>query len=454
MGATLPDITKTWFECINIECGHKVSLASNTTFKCPKCGELQSVKHDLSTYKLSTPHFVDSIKRRFKQLSSQSGLDVLSQSGVWKYSGNHGLVMPGFPVDKMITLGEGNEPFLEAGPNMYKWLNADIGLWIMMQGMNPTGSFKDRGMCVAVSVASALGAKAIICASTGDTSAAAAIYAARAGMKCYVLIPGKKGSVTIVQWHQPDAYGARMIVIPGDFDKGMAAIQKFADTGEILIVNSRNSLRIEGHKSTPIRIAEKFDWDLPDAIFAPLGNGSDVSSIAEGSENLLNLGFISKPAKIFGVQVSSAPPLYNAWEKASAVGDVTEHTWMSNYAPVDVGETVATAMNIGNPVSRRKVVRGVVRSNGAMEVAEESELLEIMDIANKEGLPICPHTAVMLVGVKKAYQDGKIKKGDRVVGISTASQMKFPETLADHRDMDIVKARDCDVDTIGEILDL
>ncbi len=456
METELPDIDSTWFKCIDDDCKYKVSLESNNTFKCPKCGHLQRIEHDFSDYE-KNPCLKDSMKNLFKERSPQHVPEVqaLYKSGVWKFSGKHGLIMPDFPIDKMLSCGEGNEPILEVGPNLEAWLDADIELFIMMQGMNPTGAFKDRGMPVAVSVAYARGVKAIICASTGDTSAAAALYAALAGIQCYVLIPEDKEETSVVQWHQPDAYGAKTIVIPGKFDDGMKTVQELADTGNIFIANSRNSLRIEGHKSTPIRIAEYFNWEMPDAIFMPVGNGSNSSSNWEGLHLLRMLGFVDSIPKLIGVQVRAASPLYNSWKIARGTSDsITESKWKQLYNPVKVGKTVATAMKIGDPVSRIKVIHGICESKGGMEAVSEEELIQAMDTANKDGLPVCPQSAAALAGVKKACKAGLIKKGSRVVVISTASQMKFPETLAQHRPMDIIKAPDCSIDSIAKILDL
>lgn len=456
METMLPDINSTWFECINDGCKCKVSLENNNTFKCPKCRQLQRIEHDFSNY-TANPYLVDSMKNLFKERSPQHAPEAqaLYKSGIWRFSGKHGLIMPDFPIDKMLSCGEGNEPILEVGPNLEAWLDADIEMFVMMQGMNPTGAFKDRGMPVAVSVAHARGVKAIICASTGDTSAAAALYAALAGIQCYVLIPEDKQETSIVQWHQPDAYGAKTIVIPGKFDDGMKTVQELADIGEIFIVNSRNSLRIEGHKSTPIRIAEYFNWVMPDAIFMPVGNGSNSSSNWEGVHMLHKLGFVDSIPKLIGVQVEATPPLYNSWKASkTTLCGTNEEAWNQLYEPMEVGETVATAMKIGNPVSRKKVIHGICESNGGMEVVSEEELLQAMDVANKDGLPVCPQSAAAIAGVKKAYKSGLIKKGMRIVVVSTASQIKFPETLAKYRPMDVTVAKGCDIDSIAKILDL
>lgn len=437
----LPDINQTWFQCIS--CGHKVSLLENKTFKCTTCSDLQRVEHD----------FNHGWNKSYK--NTTSSLTPMGMSGVWKYSGLNGIIMPRFPQEYMISLGEGNEPILEIGSRLRKWLGQDVDLRIMLQGMNPTGSFKDRGMPVAISVASALGIKAVVCSSTGDTSAAAAAYAARAGIQCYVLIPEDREDTSVVQWHQPDAYGAQTIVIPGRFDDGMRVVQEFADNGLVYLVNSRNSLRIEGHMSATIQIAENFGWNMPDIIAVPVGNGSDSTSVGQGIRRLLDLKAIEKGSKILGVQVASAAPLYYSMKKASTEnGDVTESSWNSCFEVHSPGRTVATAMNIGNPVSRKKVVHEIIRSNGGMEIADENELLTAMDLCNKDGIPICQHTAVVLVGIKKSLQSGLISKDDSIVCISTATHMKFPEILPRHRKMDMVIANDCRTDTIAKIMNL
>ena len=345
-------IDQTWLSCI--ECGYKTDLLDERKFRCPKCGNLYDIDHNFNLLNKNLEDYIKIFDERSTASSRQSE-DPTIRSGIWRFKE---WIMPFMPNDLIVTLDEGIVPIIKAGKNLTDWVG-DIDLYIIMEGMTPTGSFKDFGGTVMMSVANAAGVKSVGCASTGDTSAMAAAYSAAAGIQCVVILP--KGLVTAVQSAQPLVYGAKIILLPGDFDDCMKVMQELVTNYGVYPANSLNPARIEGHQATVFQIAQYFNWKLPEWISVPIGNGSNCSSIGKAMRLMERFG-LGKISRILGCQSEAANPLEKSWNLAQKNGEAKLEEWKSKYKPIKVGETTATAARIGNPVSCDKVMREIVHS--------------------------------------------------------------------------------------------
>jgi threonine synthase len=256
--------------------------------------------------------------------------------------------------------------------------------------------------------------RAIVCASTGDTSAALAAYCAAAGIRAAVLLP--QGKVTTAQLVQPIANGALVAALDTDFDGCMAIVQKLAQEDGIYLANSMNSLRLEGQKTVAIEIVQQFDWEVPDWVIIPGGNLGNVSALGSGFDLMYELGLIARRPRICVAQAQAANPLYTAYQ-----------TGFKKFEPMTALQTEASAIRIGNPVSIRRAIRSLERYNGVVEQASEAELAEASAAADRTGTFCCPHTGVALAALTKLVKRGEIKPNDRTVVISTASGLKFTD---------------------------
>jgi threonine synthase len=285
-------------------------------------------------------------------------------------------------------------------------------------GNSHTGSFKDLGMTVLVSMVKQMMAhgsavQAVACASTGDTSASLAAYAAAAGIPAIVILP--RGKVTTAQLVQPLANGATVLSLDTDFDGCMAIVQRLAGEGRVYLANSMNSLRLEGQKTVAVEIVQQFDWQAPDVIIIPGGNLGNVSALGAGFDMMEALGLTSRRPRIVVAQAQAANPLYLAYQRG----------W--DFEPVAARPTLASAIQIGNPVSVKKAIRTLQRYDGIVEQASEQELADAAAEADRTGMFNCPHTGVALAVLKKLVARGDVGGGQRVVVISTANGLKFTD---------------------------
>jgi len=255
--------------------------------------------------------------------------------------------------------------------------------------------------------------RAVACASTGDTSAALAAYAASAGIPAIVFLP--RGLVTPAQLVQPLSNGARVLALDTDFDGCMKIVQRLVQEEGVYLANSMNSLRIEGQKTISVEIVQQFDWQVPDWIIIPGGNLGNVSALGAGFDLMLELGLISKRPRIVVAQAEAANPLYLAYK----------NRWQ--FEPITARPTLASAIRIGNPVSIRKAISTLKRYDGIVEQATENELADAAGRADMTGMFNCPHTGVALAALEKLVARGDIKGSDRVVVISTATGLKFTD---------------------------
>jgi threonine synthase len=306
-----------------------------------------------------------------------------------------------------VTLFEGNTPLLPA-QNLAKELGGNFQLYIKYEGLNPTGSFKDRGMTAAVSEALGRKVRAVICASTGNTAASAAAYAARAGLKSVVLIP--QGKVARGKLAGAMAYGARVIQIQGSFDQALSLVREISEKYPICLVNSLNPYRLEGQKTSSFEICDTLG-SAPDWLLIPVGNGGNITAYWLGFRQYNELKRTGLP-RILGVQAAGAAPL------------VLGH-------PVEKPETVATAIRIGKPVRGEQALRAAEESGGGIVAVSDKEILEMQrEIARLEGIWVEPASAAGLAGLAHEMALGKLKpKGQRIVAVCTGHGLKDPEAI-------------------------
>jgi threonine synthase len=378
-------------------------------YRCPKCGELLEVHHELDALRARS---AAAWMRLFDERAGTSRWPYAS--GVW---GKKEWVLPNVLDEAIVSLNEGNSNLFWA-----ERYGATLGLsdlWIKLCGNSHTGSFKDLGMTVLVSVVRQMirhgkPIRAIVCASTGDTSAALAAYCAAAGIRSVVLLP--RGKVTTAQLLQPLANGAVVCALDTDFDGCMAIVQRLAEEQGIYLANSMNSLRLEGQKTVGIEIVQQFQWQVPDWVIIPGGNLGNVSALGAGFDMMHALGLITRRPRICVAQAEAANPLYRAYKAG----------W-DKYEAIVAAPTEASAIRIGNPVSFRRAVRTLERYDGVVEQASETELAEAAAEADRTGAYACPHTGVALAALGKLVQRGLVEKHQRVVVISTAHGLKFTD---------------------------
>lgn len=377
-------------------------------YRCPSCDGLLAVQHDMRALAETS---AEEWKRRFDQRWSPS-----SRSGVWD---KREWVMPEIPDDAIVTTGEGATPLYPA-----KRLAAELEmeeLYVKQCGTTHTGSFKDLGMTVLVSVVNhavksgALTVRAIACASTGDTSAALAAYGAAAGLPVVVLLP--RGMVSVAQLVQPLSHGARVLALDTDFDGCMAIVRELAARKLVYLANSMNPLRIEGQKTVAIEIAQQLGWLAPDWVVIPSGNLGNSAALWAGFSMAKELGVIDRLPRLCIAQAANANPMYLAY----VAGKRDE-------VPAVVAKpTQASAIRIGNPVSAPRAMAALAGMDGVVEEATEAELADACARADRTGLYACPHTGVALACAMKLRARGTIKPEERVVVVSTASALKFTE---------------------------
>ena len=377
-------------------------------YHCPACGGLLQVVHDIDALRHRSPvAWMRLFDDRYKRTAWPYG------SGVW---GKKEWVCPGVRDENVVSMDEG-------GTNIF-WADRygrELGvedLWVKMCGNSHTGSFKDLGMTVLVSVVKQIianggGIGAVACASTGDTSAALAAYAAAAGIPAIVILP--RARVSAAQLVQPLANGALVLALDTDFDGCMAIVQRLATDEGVYLANSMNSLRLEGQKTLSIEIVQQFDWEVPDVVVIPGGNLGNVSALAAGFQMMLDLGLIAKRPRLVVAQAAAANPLYRAYR----------NNWQ--FEPMRAQPTLASAIQIGNPVSIRRAINALQAFDGVVEQATEDELADAAARADRTGMFNCPHTAVALASLEKLIGRGEVRKTDRVIVVSTANGLKFSE---------------------------
>ncbi|MDD5557724.1 MAG: threonine synthase [bacterium] len=399
---------RAWFECF-AGCGERYPL-DEIVYECRACGELLEVRHDMDALRQTPPEEWRRIwDGRYRRTEWPYG------SGVW---GKKEMVCPNVADRNIVSLYEG-------GTNLFRAarLGGIVGLenlWIKLCGNEHTGSFKDLGMTVLVSMVNQMIADGadilgVACASTGDTSAALAAYCAAAGIQAIVFLP--RGRVSTAQLIQPIAHGALTLSLDTDFDGCMELIRRICRRENVYLANSMNSLRVEGQKTVAVEIVQQLDWQVPDWIVIPGGNLGNVSALGKGFLEMRELGIIDRLPRIACAQAARANPLYRSYR-----------TGFAEFRPVKAESTAATAIQIGNPVSVRKAIKVLRTFDGVVEEATEDELANACALADRTGLYVCPHTGVALAALMKLAAGGLIGSSNLVVVISTAHGLKFSES--------------------------
>ncbi|MBP2134163.1 threonine synthase [Methanomicrobium sp. W14] len=377
------------FRLVCVNCGAEYDQ-NEIIYRCKHCNHLLKVEYDLDTLNISREEWN---KRPLR---------------LWRYK--ELLPVKGEPV----TLQEG-------GTQMYhlKKIGEELGLknlYAKHEGMNPSGSFKDRGMTVGVSMALQLGMKTVACASTGNTSASLAVYAAKAGIPAVVLLPA--GKVALGKIAQALMHGARVIAIRGNFDRALEMVNDLCIKEGLYLLNSVNPYRLEGQKTIGFEAVDQLGC-VPDRFVLPVGNAGNISAVYKGLLEYQDLGFIDSLPKMTGVQAEGASPVVNAIEKNLDV-----------LVPEKNPETVATAIRIGAPVNAEKALAAIRNTGGCALSVTDDEILSMQkDLARKEGIGVEPASAASVAGIKKMAEEGLLDSDEKIVCVVTGHLLKDPETV-------------------------
>jgi threonine synthase len=399
-----------------IGCGARIAGAeARADFRCAQCGDLFEVEYpgwsERRGHDRPNPGALKWLWRE-RRCSAES----LDQSGVWRFRE----MLPILDnLGNAVSLREGNTPLYHL-PRAAKALGIDR-LFAKHQGMNPTGSFKDTGMTSALSVARERGFEWVACASTGNTSASMAAYAARAGLNSLVLIPD--GKIAWGKLSQAMDYGALTCQVRADFDGCLRVLTEIVKQAPVYLLNSVNPYRLEGQKTPAFEIAEAFDWSVPDHLIVPGGNLGNSSALGKGFRELRELGLTARLPRISVIQAAGANPLVRSFEACH--GEALE--------PVEA-QTRATAIRIGNPASWRKAARVIQESGGWCLDVTEAEIAIAKAELGAEGLGCEPASAVTLAGLKKLHSKGVVRSGETVVLVLTGHTLKDADYTIDfHR---------------------
>lgn len=397
-------------ECIR--CGARFSK-DDILYTCRNCGSLLDIKYDYSE--------VDA-----ERIAKAKG------EGVWKYRE----LLPFDEETKPITIDEGNTPLYRCD-RLAKAIGVS-DLWVKHEGLNPSGSFKDRGMTVGVTKAVELGVKGVACASTGNTSASLAIFAAKAGFPCYVLLP--KGKVALGKVAQAMMHGAQIFSLKGNFDDALRVVRVLCEEESLYLLNSVNPYRLEGQKTIAFEVAEKLGWESPDRLILPVGNAGNISAIFKGFSELKTLGITDTMPKMTGIQAAGAKPIVRALKEGKAA-----------ITPEEKPETIASAIRIGNPVNAAKALVAIRESGGVAESVTDEEITEAqLELARLEGIGVEPASAASIAGLKKLVAIGVVERDERIVCITTGHLLKDPERAIEI--CEPPKEVEADVDVLRKML--
>ena len=382
------------------QCGRELT-ERDASPSCPACGGLLELVHEATIS-------AQELRSRFAARSPLSR--GMESSGVWRY---RELVLPSAMPDEIVSHPEGNTPLLERQA-ISKWTGVSA-LLLKHEGHNPTGSFKDRGMTVGVTQARRIGATAVACASTGNTSASLAAYAAHAGLRALVFVPA--GQVALGKLTQTLAYGATTLLVRGDFDQCLALARQAAAELGVYLVNSINPFRIEGQKTIALELLQQLEWNAPDWIVLPAGNLGNTAAVGKAVEEAHAVGLIARKPRIAAVQATGAAPFARAFA-----------TGFRERASVRA-ETVATAIRIGAPASWDRAVHVIRSTNGVVTHVSDDDILEAKAVVDAAGVGCEPASAASVAGVRRLVREGIIGRDDSVVAVLTGHVLKDPGTL-------------------------
>lgn len=384
-----------YYECIG--CG-EVFDPLERLYTCPNCNSLLEIELDLEDVK-------DNLN--FKSLRSEPPTN-------WKYI----KFLPIMDKSKIVTLNEGGTPLYSCDR-----LAEEIGIdevYVKHEGNNPTGSFKDRGMTVGVTKAREFNVDIVACASTGNTSASLAAYAAKVGLKCIVLLP--EGKVALGKLSQAIMHGAQVIGVEGNFDRALDLIRKLCtDREDIYLLNSVNPFRPQGQKTMAFEIADQLGFNSPDRIVIPMGNCANIWAAYKGFFEFKEVGVTDSIPKMTGIQADGSMPIVNAVKKG-----------LDEFQPEEDPETIATAISIGNPVNGPKALKAIRNSEGTAEGVSDDEIIQAQKmLARLEGIGVEPASASSVAGLKKLVDQGVILEDERVVCVTTGHILKDPKEVID-----------------------
>ncbi len=380
------------FEMRCIECGsaHDMTVPA---YACSSCGNLLEISVD-----------VPSAQQRL----SGSGWKARPLS-VWKYRE----LLPVGADTAAVSRGEGGTPLMRCR-NLERHLGLS-DLWIKFDGMNPTGSFKDRGMTVGITKAKELGMRTVTCASTGNTSASLAAYAGLAGLRCVVLIP--EGKVALGKLAQAMMHGAKVVSVRGNFDQALDTVMKASSSLGMYVLNSVNPFRVEGQKTAAYEVCDQLGGSAPDSLYIPVGNGGNSAAYWKGFKEYAALGVVASTPRVMGVQAAGSAPVAAMFSSGS-----------DTLVPVARPDTVATAIRIGNPANWKKTVRAIRDSKGSCSTVTDDEILAAQTMmATMEGIFAEPAGAAALAGLVKDVASGAVDRSSRIVCVSTGHGLKDPD---------------------------
>lgn len=371
---------------------------TDVLYNCPRCGGLLEMAYDAPS---------GDLKKLWRERRMSNA--PIDQSGVWRYRE----IIP-FLADpsRAVTLREGNTPLLSA-PRAAEYGGLDA-ITFKHQGFNPTGSFKDNGMTCGASQAVALGMKRVACVSTGNTSASMAAYAAAAGLKAVIFLP--HGKISFGKLAQAIEYGAKTLQVEANFDQILALVRVLTEKLGIYLLNSINPFRIEGQKTIMAEMLDQRDWRVPDWVVLPGGNLGNTSAFGKGLRELRDLGLIDRLPRIAVIQAEGASPFY-------------ELTHGHEFSAQPKPKTLATAIQIGDPVSWTKALREVTESGGVVERVTEQEIADAKAVIGASGIGCEPASAATLAGIRKLTAAGVIDRGADVVAVLTGNVLKDPDYI-------------------------
>lgn len=394
----MPPTPRVWQVCER--CAHR--LADDAVDpQCPECGGLLAIEHPAPS------EAAGGLRARFDARCCMQSPGAM-QSGVWRFAE---VVHPN--ADRPVSYPEGNTPLL-ARRAVQEFAGCE-GLLLKHEGMNPTGSFKDRGMTVGVTQALRLGARAVACASTGNTSASLASYAALAGIPALVFVPA--GQIALGKLTQTLAYGARTLLVRGDFDACLTLVRESSAKLGIYLLNSINPWRVEGQKTIVLELLQQLRWNPPDWIALPAGNLGNTAAFGKALREAHAWGLISQVPRLLAVQAAGAAPFEASYRQA-----FRERRRVK-------ADTVATAIKIGDPASYDRAVRAIRETDGVVSQVSDAEILEAKAVVDAAGVGCEPASAASVAGVRKLVADGTIARGARVVALLTGHVLKDPGIL-------------------------
>ena len=401
--------------CIAPACGARFGL-NERIYSCPRCDGPLEIRGEWAI-----PAGAPALRERWQARAASR--DPLDRSGVWRFRE----LLPFTPGAPVVTLLEGNTPLYDA-PRSAEYCGL-AHLRLKHLGCNPTGSFKDTGMTVAVTQAALLGARTVICASTGNTAASLAAYAARARLQCAILVP--RGQITSAKLAQSMDYGAAVLEIDGNFDLAMRLVQELAADPAVYLANSINPFRIEGQKTVAFELLEQCGWQLPDHVVVPGGNMGNSSALAKGFGELARLGLIPRLPKLHVVQAEGAAPLAHLFADLDPQRLRRDpSSFPRRIALVKHPQTLATAIKIGAPVSWVKSLRAVLESGGHVLAVSEQEIADAKAMIGRDGVGCEPASATTVAGIRKLVAAKTIGRKESVVAVLTGHVLKDPDYVS------------------------